>query len=449
MINYSLEFHPVVDGDLQLLINNIDDNSLYGIVSIQMGYTITSSTAKGSIVLVPKAVKTINNQEVYIDKTNKLQCGQILIMKKQWIVESNNLYKVESEAVAFLGFIERIQYKRSSQGLIVILSVAQMLTQFTLLPAAITAQERNEMGIDYAGISSNEGSLKQLSNGSIQYSLMQVAQSQNLYNDPNVFFIDDRIPDKVWIYSDLNTNRDAVLRQAFSAWNVIMFQNEQGNVSIQPLYIDDLAEEVWNNLASFGNINYQFDDNAGVALNQLIQYYMIPPVIETTGAKLTKEVSDDIRAFISPNTQYYPRESALYLSNNYTVGILTGKSIDNSLIKNPTALDYVTLISANGNKFTTVAGTPDSVVQLYGQQEFAQNCINAYNLMVTIPADRTYVDYDLPLSQTMTITLDDDVLTNTSMVCTDIGVMWSVDNGAIITLGLAPIYSVAGAWVKE
>ena len=444
MINYAIEIYGVVDGDYEGFINNTSNETDYALVSLQMRYTILSSESAGSMVLIPKPLGNINNQQYYIDESNRLQEGQIIKIYKQWLESGSN--NIISENTAFLGFIERIQYKKSAEGFIIIVFFSQLLKQFTILPSVQTSEEAENIGVPLPSIIGNKANLTDITNKFIANSLMAVAQNQSLYDDSaQVFNIDNRVPEQVYVYSDLNTSRDTFVRTAIQVWNLIMWQDESGKVYIEPLALNNIADSIWN-IEEGNYISYEATNNSGVVLNQLIQFYMIP-TFENVLPNATN-LSAGVRTVITPNEQYFPRSKSLYDTKNYTVSELNGKSIDNNIVKNPQAFTYLSQGSGINNAFKTLEGSPQPVTQLYGQQDFARAMNNAYNFGVLMPVTENYIDNDLPLAQIVSINLNDYVLPNGNMLCVGASIEWSVDIGAVIMLQFTPVLSVSGLWVS-
>lgn len=442
-IAYTANILPVVDSDLTITIDNSDYKSEYAMINLTLQYTILSSDAGGSMVLIPRVVDTKDRQYIK-DGTNSIKEGQIIDIYKMVYKDPT---KPPVPKRALLGFITAIQYRKSNDGVILVVNFKQLLSQFLMLPVGQTPIEKKNIGVSNVAIISNKASVEQITNGSIKTSLMYVAQGKNLYensSNPNVFNISKYLPKEVLIYSDLNTSRDTLLRQAIAPYNMVMFQNEDGTVDINLLSINRLNTDWAVADGEFQSI--QIDNAAGITINTLNQYYMIPSLLETFK---TSEAGKDTPSnfVVKPISRWYPRENELFNTGNFTYGKLLSKSIDPSIIKNPKDLTYLT--EAKHKNTIEVDGQHVSIAQLYAQQEYAKILTPSHTASVVYAMTPEMLALKLPLGDVINMYLTDDVLYTDQMLCHSVTIMWGVDTGATLMLELSNLLSITGIWGED
>lgn len=453
-VGFIASFLPIVDGDIGINVDNTNDNSLYIMINLTIQYTILSSDAGGTIVMIPRSPLTPEQQTLgminpwIIDGINKIKEGQIVDIQK--VIYNDDTSKPTYQR-ACLGFVEVVEYRKSNQGVLCIIQYKQLLTQLTLLPAAQTLQQESATGVEYMGLLANEAPVQALTNGCLKNSLMAVAQGKNLYSnsaDVNVFDIQAILPEKVWIYSDLNTSRDTVLRQALAPFNTIMWQDQDGTVYIQQLSLSNVNNDWTVKDGDFQSITCS--NAAGRTPNQLVQYYMIPALLEPF-SKASSKINSTTRAVVTPSETYYPREHELYKTNNFTYGILTGKSIDNGVLQNVQDLTYLggdpkQKISKNG--YLTIGGQTITVAEMYGQQEMAQILVGSHMASVMYALTPERLALELPLGQIINMELVDDFLYDKQMLCHSAAMNWNLETGATLMLECCNLLSVTGLWSK-
>lgn len=442
-ISYIANILPVVDSDLTITIDNSYYNSKYIMISLTLQYTILSSDAGGSMVLIPRVVEPSNGQYIK-DGTNSIKEGQIIDLYKMVYEDPT---KQPTPKRALLGFITAIQYRKSNNGVILVVNFKQLLSQFIMLPVGQTPVEKKNIGVTNVAIISNKANVEQITNGSIKTSLMDVAQGKNLYEDssnPNVFNISKYLPEEVLIYSDLNTSRDTLLRQAIAPYNMVMFQNEDGTVDIDLLSINRINNDWTVRDGEFQSI--QVDNAAGITINTLNQYYMIPALLETFK---TSEAGKNTPSnfVVKPIAKWYPRENELFNTGNFTYGKLLSKSIDPNIIKNPKDFTYLT--EAKNKNTIEVDGQTVPIAQLYAQQEYAKILTPSHTASVVYAMTPEMLALKLPLGDIINLYLTDNILYNNQMLCHSVTIMWGVDTGATLMLELSNLLSITGIWGED
>lgn len=303
--------------------------------------------------------------------------------------------------------------------------------------------------------------------------LLTVIRQGSLSQDSNLIINDgaaNPVPSTVWATIVPNKDKLSVLREVLLPYSRIIYQQDNGDIYVQPLFVDDTADPIFT-VNCFNN--YQ---NTWIGFNSQNAAAEIPNRVDVIfGANLPYDPFGDPNADsntdifattpkinISTNqivplgvsgvldySTVYSTSTRLYNSGKYIMPLMVNLGIDNSLLLNAPLLNslsqmYKSKDFAYSNVYVSGVGQFNSLALLYSQIYMAQINVENYNATITYDYNKVY-QADSPLAQIVSI-YNADNIDYFQMVCVNTTLSFGEADGTNFTINTAPLLSITGIW---
>jgi len=425
------------DNTLKLInstANNTNVNDVYQFISMDLNYSIQSSSITSTLVLSLNQV---------LDTDNILRSGQPIEI-------------TDNGKIVFQGVLLTLKYKlippsnNGQGGIYLIATLAPSIYQLTLLPVLFDSTQKQQIDT-LLGIDTNTillGNVAQNINTSTLLAYIQSNTDFNSFFSRSILNLD--LPSQVFLMSPAGSSRDNVLRSSIDFTSTVFYQSEDGNWVIR--YLDSAVKapfsiNIANDDANSDNVpailDYEYNDNATLTPAVINNYNII-----TAGTGVGANVSSTLLSY-KPNPVYFPRIQQLQ-STGWFSGQLMHTPINNNIFSNPTTASLLNKIASFPNQY--IISSPPS----------GGNVVNtAYQTLITAKE----------MAQSLTgyatleclISLDDQFLDQNNLqiilgTCVDIancdmkaGIIATYTRsyslqGSYIHLSICPLGSMVAAW---
>ena len=278
-------------------------------------------------------------------------------------------------------------------------------------------------------------------------------------------FVDGTAPalaSTLWASCQINKNRDAVLREILFPYNRLIFQLPNGQINIQPLFVDDSAP-AWDIDLSSNNSNnwlaWNTTDNSAEMVNRIdFQFAALLPYNDFGGAYTG---GNNIYTSAFAPSLYYNRITDLYSSGLFNQAQLANKALDSSIFTDASL--YNAFVNSNGQTsldnlnssnpvYYSAAPKQNSVPQVYASNEMAINLMQAYTVSIVYDynamVDSNNIFPDLPLAKVVNI-INYGLIDYDQMLCFDCELSVDLSNGSNLTCNFVPLKSITGTWYNK
>lgn len=279
------------------------------------------------------------------------------------------------------------------------------------------------------------------------------------------------IPDKVWAVILPNKMRIDVIQEILIPYSRIIFQKEDGTISIQPLFVDDTADEVYS-INCFNNYNatwigFNAMNAASTIPNRMDVLWGIAMPYDQFGdgsvpnedifcstPKIDKSTNKILPLNIEDVIDYatvYKTSARLYNSGKFIMPIMETLNLDSSLILNASLLNavlqlYDTKDFIYSNIYVSGDTQLNGIALLYSQIFMAQINIKNYNATITYDYLRLK-GAQSPLGKIVTINNASNI-DYKDMLVMGTSLDFDADRGTLYTIDTCPLLSITGVWSK-
>lgn len=349
-------------------------------------------------------------------------------------------------------------------------------TQFTLICNTTLAQlAQISSNANWDDSTQKYGNIfSTISGNTINYDeLVTQIRIGSLSEDSEVIKIDGNatpMPEEVWAVILPNKDRLSVLKEILVPYSRVIYQAEDGNIIIQPLFINDKVSDIFN-INCYNNYNGTWlGFNSRNAASQIpnrvdVLFGVSVPVnifqnselgsiadIYASAPKINKQtnlIESSNLAGILDYSQVYSTSTRLYNSGKFVMPVMETLSLDNSLFLNSILMNSVLSLYTSkdfmySNIYVSGSNENNSIALLYAQIFLAQ--LNAQNYNATITYDYLKVSGETsPLGKIITI----DNGTNIDyheMIVTNTSLSFTRQGGCLYTIDTCPLLSITGVW---
>lgn len=267
------------------------------------------------------------------------------------------------------------------------------------------------------------------------------------------------LPDKVFLMASAGQKRDDILRASLDYTNTVIYQQEDGTITIRPLsasvkapFMLDLANTGFGQVNAGGQtkismLNFEYEENGVLTPSVISNYALLPSNLGV--------IDDDVSALLvsyKPNPKYYPRVQQLQ-NTGWFVGDIANSQINQNIVSDPTVAAIVKGYQAQADQYMI------SSVQSGASQDFIASYQSLLSGKQLGAALTTYSSLNCGIS------LDDPYLPATGMgnilgSCVEIqncdmqvGIIAGYTrsysaSGSFIALNIVPIGSITGYWTS-
>ncbi len=424
-------------------LNNIppaydrDVSSIYQYNSMEINYSITSSSVTSTLILTMNQAMTV---------TNVLRSGQPIE-----ITDNSN--------IIFQGTLLSLKYnmlpinENGQGGMVVFITLSQSIYQLTLLPMIFDNNQKNQID-----------NLLKINTTTILVGKTQLVKTDLLMDymvsntDLLKYFIKNisysGLPNTVYLMATAGQVRDSILRASIDFAHTIFYQQENGQLIIRPLDAT-IKAPITLNIANnqqlkgiVGILDYEYTDNAASTPAVISNYNILNPNIGIIANAQANYLS------YTPNPTYYPRIQQLQ-STGWFSGQMSNTQINNNIVQDPSLSQFLDGLQTKPNQYMLSSAQ-------YGAK---QNFISSYQALLTGKemgqALTTYANLECRIS------LDDkyypEITADNYMLlgkCVDIlncdmkaGIIATYtrsysQSGSFVVLNIAPLGSYTGYWVN-
>lgn len=423
------------------------------VITINSAFDVATSSTKGSATYtqVNDFVNSLAGRPITVERTDQL--GSVITVFDGYIYESP----------------ADIQVKSSTQ---IILTCCTKLAQ--LMDMSANASWYDSLRKYKNPFSSISGSTVNKAD------LLAGIFDGTLLSGTTIKFIDGNfkpLPDLLWAVIPPNAAKLQILREILIAYNRIIYQADNGNVIVQPLFIDDMvapADDI-NILAGIPSWNVDCKSNYGTwmqvsginsaakTINRVDVMFAVDPTVAVYG----NDEIDNSGSYIycsSPKTQIsgttskivrvnnsldyadiYKSSVRLYNSGKWVKPVQRVVSIDNalndSIMANLLVFDY-----SYSNVFFSKQKQSNGWAQFYSQLFLAEENTTNYNATVLYDY-YAMASLDSPLCQIVSIT-NYGVIDYPQMLVSSTTLSFDAEKGSLYTINTVPLLSITAAWAK-
>lgn len=454
-------FFDLLDGEINHSIINLDieskvtltiNSNVENAILEDVAFSITDVDLSGSLIPTNK-----DFLEVLQQFTKTLIGRPIQIFK---YLPSTNI----AECI-FDGYISGDPGAiRVQSGTQIVLICNTVLSQLSQISSNSSWQDATQKyGNIFTGITGNTVNYQQL---------LTSLREGSLSEDSTVIQTDGAarpMPENVWAVIIPNKARLNVIREILIPYSRVIFQQENGDISIQPLFIDDPVEDifnvncfnnyyhVWTSFASRNNsshlpnridvqfgVNLPYDQFGSPNVADNSSYASTPKINTTTNLVESFQVENAV-----DYSTVYSSSTRLYNSGKFSMPLMITLSIDNSLLLDDNLLNGIMSLYNSkdfvySNVYVSGSQKQNSIALLYSQIFMAQSNVNNYN--ATITYDYTKVaDAASPLGKIISIWNASNIDYH-DMIVIGTSLTFSPESGTLYTIDTAPLLSITGVW---
>lgn len=469
---------PLV-GNYSASINNSGSIGLGGyldLLSCELKNSLLNQTAESKIVIKPnslfsKLATQLRNgtnpqkstaQQNLVDRVNEF-LGNLIGRPITVYVINNQPTSIDSHKTktVYKGYISHAPNNVNiNGGLNIALTCLTLLGQLNCMTSSGSWQDATQTyGSVFTSINNNTANTDQLLQGLLTNTLLE-GQTIEERNGTSAL-----LPDTVWAAILPDMNRLDVLKEILVPYNKIIYQDIDGTLWIQPLFVDDYADPLFNvdaaNNTSFNWIDITGNNKSASMPNRLDVLFEIPLPASAFGLNLSSSIFAsapfvNADGEIVPNnngtlnyTDVYYTSCNLYNSRKFIMPKQVSLALDSGLIQNNFL--YTVLMSpntvtqlSNSVVYASADKSLNSIVQLYAQMYMAS--LNAENYNATVVYDYLkVVDADSPLGQIVKID-NFDAIDYPEMIAVDTTLKFDAINGSTFEVDFCPLLSILGCW---
>lgn len=328
-ISISITSRPTLDDNIFAFdsLNQFVQDQPYALLYCELNYSVLSSNITGILRLAMS--RAVSSDTV-------LKSGQPIVIKDNgYTVFEGILYSPKY----FLGQLDEQGPNEFFVEIVLTPSIFQLTKAPMIFDFRQVAQIKQLTGVDVTSI------LAAQVNQSIDTdSLLQYITSNTDYS--NIFGReiqnpDDSLPDSVFLMADVNEPKDSVLRSSLDYLNIVMYQEESGDIVIRQL--DDKVKcpfniDLHNTPVTLSDANqtpivpmvqYMYSDNACDTPSVTTNYAVLDPGLSVVG-----QTSELILSYAG-NPEFFPRLEQLQKSG-WFVGQTGRTQINRNIVSDPT-----------------------------------------------------------------------------------------------------------------
>ncbi len=349
-------------------------------------------------------------------------------------------------------------------------------TQFTLVCNTILSQlSQISSNASWQDSTETYGNIfSTLSGNTINYDeLLTQIRVGSLSADSSVIKIDgnaQQMPETVWAVILPNKDRLSVVKEILVPYSRIIYQKENGDIVIQPLFINDRVDDIFN-VNCYNNYNstwLDFDSrNAAPSIPNRIDVLFgvsvpanifgnpdaanLPDIYASTPKidRTTNTIQSSNLPGVLDYSTVYSTSVRLYNSGKFIMPLMETLSLDNSLFLNAGLLNSITgLYNSSDFSYSNIYVSGDqqtnSIALLYSQIYMAQ--LNTQNYNATLTYDYLKVsEVGSPLGKIITIDNAPN-LDYHEMLVMKTSFSFGVNTGTLYTIETCPLLSICGVW---
>jgi hypothetical protein len=276
------------------------------------------------------------------------------------------------------------------------------------------------------------------------------------------------LPDEIWSFMIPYKNRFTIITELITPYSRLFFQKEDGTLTIQPLFYDDLAaEEFFVDVQTNSNKNYLIANGVNNSLelsNRVDCYFGYVPPVAMFGAPgglpvqiycTAPFIDNDNKissATLANGVKYadvYKTSARLYNSGKYCMPQMRNVDLDNELIKNSVLLNALSSIYGSNSLSNSVVRKSaavefNTIPQLYSQLFLAEINANAYSATILYDYLKV-INVENPLGKIVTIS-GLSSLDYEQNIVTDTVLSVDADLGSVFLIQTSPLFSITAAW---
>lgn len=452
---FIISITPIINTDNTITIETNNPDSFYKLVQLKLNWNLLFSNTKNIIALHIKY--DLSSKEF---SNNIIRSGQLI---------SIDLYNSQSRVrqTIFKGFISSIQLVRDNgnNGTMIYLMLDQTIGQLNIISSN---NGWNDVLYKYNtimdGFTGNtvefKSLLKNIALGTIISNISDGFTGP--LKDATYFNLIDGlappIPNNIWAVCVPNKSRDAVLREVLYPYNRIFWQTIDGTPTIQPLFFNDKADDIWSLDIQKNNgfwINWAYQDNNATLINRVDTQFAISLPLDPYTTDPNIRIGNNIFSSAVAPKQYYPRLNNLYETGKWTSAKMVNLALDNSLLLDASLINSFNL-STIDNVITygsNLSANKQTVPKIYSANEISTNIIGAYSLKVLYDYNKMQSKngfYLPPLSKIITIN-SYGLLEYESMLCYNASLNLSnnTNNGLTLEVDYCPLNCITGVWYNK
>ena len=301
--------------------------------------------------------------------------------------------------------------------------------------------------------------------------LLSVIRNGTLSSTSNLLINDGSaksLPSKVWALIIPDKTRLEVLKEILTPYSRIIYQKENGDITIQPLFIDDKADDIYS--VNYYSNNYNWIsisgiNNASKIPNRIDVIFGTTLPIPLFGSGVDPNIFASAPRISSNNkientnistlnyANIYKSSARLYNSGLFIMPKQSTITVDNSMLLNQNLLNLLTGIYNTKDLFNSIIYKNDTgntiintLPQLYAQMYLAMENVTNYNATVVYDYLKVIVA-ESPLGKIINIdnfgTIDypSMLVSRTQLNLTLSGSTYEVDT--------VPLLSITGVWYTK
>jgi hypothetical protein len=291
------------------------------------------------------------------------------------------------------------------------------------------------------------------------------------------------LPNNLWALIVPNKTKLEILREILIAYNRIIWQDEDGTIYVQPLYINDFADYVYNVDILYNGTN-TYSDNTIIIPNRIGNYLDIQGVNNAAEVVNRVDVIFALPVFASykGNDAIDNQKSQIFASAPF-IDRNTNQIIETPMVKNKGEVDYVNVYKTstrlyNSGKWTMATQKPLSIddalsnnimsnvlnsadfkysnvwysnspeynkwVQFYSQLFLAEINVTNYNVEIIYDYNDV-VNNSSPLAKIITINNYDEIDYEDN-ICIETVLSIDSSKGSNYKITTAPLLSITATW---
>ena len=278
-----------------------------------------------------------------------------------------------------------------------------------------------------------------------------------------------KIPTTVWALIEPALDRLEVIKEILIPYSRLIYQRENGDIIVQPLFTNDYSDPLYN-IDAYNNYyrNYldAITENKAAQLNNRVDLIFgsaVPgsmfnnnlPIEIFCSAPYVRPNSNIIEPSISNELKYtdvYKTSVRLYNSGLYVLPVEQTITIDTGLLTNPILLNPLlnsvsTSGLANSIIYSSNRNTLNALPQLYAQMFLAEINANNYKAIIDYDYNIVFSGGDVIGKVVNLKNLEDIDYENMLAVSTKLKI--STEGGSIYTVTYVPLLSITGVWYAK
>lgn len=500
-LNFIVKILPLNDNDISATINNQAPRTLqspdklqdvgifFDLLSGELNHSILDLTIKSKLTFTINSLfETQFIDDIRVGNSNRIASPLVLGSESDVTTntDANYLIKIVNFMKTLVGRpIVVFQTKKGSPNKIVFYGYIESNpgsisvrsgTQFTLICSTVLSQlSEISSNASWQDSTQTYGNVfTTVSGNTVNYQtlLTQITQGSLSQKYP-ILSIDGNarpMPDTVWAVILPNKDRLSVLKEILVPYSRIIYQKENSEIVVQPLFIDDKADPIFN-VNCYNNfdatwINYTSRNAASRLPNRMDVLYAATTPVNLFGDP-QNNLSQDVFAStpkinkstnkIQPSnipgvldySTVYSTSVRLYNSGKFTMPLMITLSLDNSLLLNSALMNsilnqYKSSDLSYSNIYVSGNTSLNGIALLYSQIFMAQANTQNYNATCTYDYNQVS-EAESPLGKIVSI-FNDGKIDYHDMIVMNTSLSFNVDSGTLYSIETAPLLSICGVW---